>query len=99
MLAAELDVNDPSATAAFLATLPPAEEAFLTGLLMDKPFPQPDARAARFAGAAWSEACCWNASPRWKAGMRLPDVSSEEITRLQKEVLDLQLRLKDIARL
>ena len=30
--------------------------------------------------------------------LRMPDLSVEEITRLQKEVLDLQLRLKDIAR-
>ena len=36
--------------------------------------------------------------PTLESRMRVPDVSTEEITRLQKEVLDLQLRLKDIAR-
>ena len=98
MLAVELDVNDPSTTAAFLATLPPAEESFLTGLLMDKPFPQP-MLVLRDSWRGLERTLLMEHLASLESRMRLPDVPSEEITRLQKEVLDLQLRLKDIARL
>ncbi len=98
ILAVELDVNDPSATAAFLATLPPAEETFLSGLLMDKSFPQP-LLVLRDSWRGLERALLLERLAALESRMRLPDVASEEITRLQKEVLDLQLRLKDIARL
>ena len=98
LLAVEIDVNDPSATAAFLATLPPEEEAFLTGLLMDKPFPQP-MLVLRDSWRGLERTLLMERLAALESRMRLPDVPNGEITRLQKEVLDLQLRLKDIARL
>lgn len=97
VLAAELHVADPASTGAFLATLPPAEEAFLTGLLMGKPFPQPMV-VARDSWRGLERTLLGERLATLESHLRLPGLSTEEITRLQKEILDLQLRLKDIAR-
>ena len=97
-LAAEIDVRDLAETSAFLATLPAAEESFLTGQLMEKPFPQP----MTVARDSWHDLVRTQLKGRittLESRMRLPDVTAEETTRLQKEILDLQLGLKDIARL
>ena len=97
LLAVEIDVNDPNVTTAFLANLPPAEESFLTGLLMDKSFPHP-MLVLRDSWRGLERTLLMERLATLESQMRLPDVASEEITRLQKEVLDLQVRLKDIAR-
>ena len=97
-LEAPLDVRDLAETSAFLATLPAAEESFLTGQLMERPFPQ----AMTVARDSWHDLARTQLKGQITAlesRMRLPDISAEETTRLLKEILDLQLRLKDIARL
>ena len=96
-LGLELNVSDPAATSAFLATLPTAEEEFLTGLLMDRPFPQPMV-VLRDTWRGLEQGFLRTRIAELESRMRLPDTPTEEIGRLQKEVLDLQLRLKDIAR-
>ena len=97
-LEAPLDVRDLSETSAFLATLSPAEETFLTGELMEKPFAQP-LLVARDSWRKLERSLLLERVTAAESRMRLPDLSEEETTRLQKEVLDLQGRLKDIARL
>ena len=97
-LEAAIDVRDLSETSAFLAALAPEEESFLTGQMMEKPFLQP----LTVARDSWQDLVRTLLKSRITAlesRMRLPDVSTEETTRLQKEILDLQLGLKDITRL
>ena len=98
VLAAECGVGDPVALTAFLAALPPDEEAFLTGLLMDRPFPQPLA-VARGWWMGVERKLLQERRIALEGRLRMPDVTPQETAHLQKEVLDLELRLKDIARL
>ena len=65
---------------------------------MEKPFPQP-MLVLRDSWRGLERTLLMERLAALESRMRLPDVPSEEITGLQKEVLDLQLRLKDIARL
>ena len=98
VLAAECGVADPVAVTSFLATLPPNEEVFLSGLLMERPFPQPFAEAR----GRWGEVerkLLQERQTTVSGQLMQPGVTPEETARLQKEVLDLALRLKDIARL
>ena len=97
-LTAALTPGDAAATNAFLATLPPAEESYVTGLLSEKPYPHPLAATQD----------CWQGLEKkllreqlvtLEGRLRLAEASPEETDRLQKEILDLQLRLKQIARL
>lgn len=97
-LAADLNVTQLSSVGAFLAALPPAEEAFLTGLLMEKPVSQAMI-VARDSWRGLEKVLLVERLTALESHLRLPGASVEEITRLQKEVLDLQRRLKDIARL
>jgi DNA primase len=96
-LAADFSPENPATVNAFLGGLAPAEEAFLSGLLMDKPFPQP----MTVARDCWRDLERTHLKERRAAlesRMRLPGLSDEETTQLQKEILDLQMRLTDIAR-
>ncbi len=95
-LAAELSPGEAASVNAFIATLPAAAESFLAGLLMDRPFPQP----LQVARESWRglEKSLWQ--ERIKAlhsRLRLPELTIEEVTRLNKEILDLKQRLQDIA--
>ena len=97
VLSADLIANHLPSTAAFLAALPAQEEAFLAGLLMEKPVAQPMI-VARDCWCGLEKRLLVEQLTALQGRMGLPDVSTEEVTRLQKEVLDLQRRLKDIAR-
>lgn len=97
-LTAEFTAGEPAGTNAFLATLPAAEESYVTGLLVERPYPHPLNVAQD----------CWHGLEKrilrehlvaLESRLRLGDASPEETARLQKEILDLQLRLKQIARL
>ena len=98
VLMADLSVEDSAALSAFLGTLPPAEEAFLTGLMMERPFPHPLAEA-RGQWHGVERRLLQERQTALEVQQGLPALSSEEIVRLQKEVLDLNRRLKEIARL
>ena len=98
VLIADFSVTDSTALSAFLGTLPPAEEAYLTGLAMDRPFPQPLA-VARGYWAGVEGKILTERRTALEVRQNLPGQSAEEIMRLQKEVLDLHGRLKEIARL
>ena len=98
VLMADLSVTDSVASSAFLGTLPPAEEAYLSGLVMDRPFPQPLA-VARGYWAGVENKILTERRTALEVRQNLPGQSAEEVMRLQKEVLDLHGRLKEIARL
>ena len=97
ILGAEIEVDNPASFHVFLTTLDASEEAAVTGLLEDKPPTHPLLIAHD----------CWRALEQRKiklrmesvkARMRLPDLPPDEVAKMQKEVLDLQKRLSDIAR-
>jgi DNA primase len=97
ILGAEIEVDNPASFHVFLTTLDASEEAVVTGLLEEKPPTHPLLIAHD----------CWRALEQRKiklrvesvkARMRLPDLPPDEVAKMQKEVLDLQKRLSDIAR-
>jgi len=97
ILGADIEVDNPASFHVFLTSLDASEEAAVTGLLEEKPptFPMHIAHD------------CWRALEQrkiklrvesLKARLRLPDLPPDEVAKMQKEVLDLQKRLSDIAR-
>jgi len=97
ILGADLRPDEPASIHVFLTTLDATEESAISGLLEDKPPSLPMAIAHD----------CWRALERRKiklrmesrqARMRTPDLPGDEVAKLQKEILDLQKRLSDIAR-
>lgn len=96
-LEAAFDPEDTTSVNAFLATLEPAEESFVSGLLMERPFPQPMA-LVRGGWAGLESSHLRERLASLQSRMRVPGVSPMETTQIQKEVLDLQGRLHDIAR-
>lgn len=96
-LEAEFDPEDPAAVNVFLATLEPAEEAYVSARLMERPFPQPMA-LVRGCWAGVESSHLRERLASLQSRMRLPGISPTETTQIQKEVLDLQGRLHDIAR-
>jgi hypothetical protein len=88
--------SDPTSVQVFLTTLDSTNESTVSGLLEEKPPVNPIAVARD----------CWNALERRQLQRRIdslhsrlrnPVLNSEEITILQKEILDRQKRLLDIA--
>jgi DNA primase len=97
ILGADLNPDEPSSIHVFMTTLDATEESAISGLLEDKPPSLPMAIAHD----------CWRALERRKiklrmeslqARMRNPDLPGDGVAKLQKEILDLQKRLSDIAR-
>ncbi len=97
-LTAELDPDDVAAINAYLATLPAVEEAFITELLADKPLSRP-LLVAQHSWADLEKTLLKDLISGLENRMRMPRIGDEEITRVQKEILDLKRRLLDIARL
>jgi len=97
VLSGYLNPDDPASVSAFLATLSAPEESAISAMLEERlpEHPMPIAHD------------CWNELERrqirrrmeaLQARLRAPDLPMETIVMLQKEVLDLQKRLSDIAR-
>lgn len=97
ILSAPLIPGDSGSTNAFLATLDAAEESFVSGLLEEKP----PGNAMTIAHDCWRDLERREIQRRLdavQARLRAADVTIEEVSRLQKEILDLQKRRSDIAR-
>ncbi|KAB2645872.1 MAG: hypothetical protein DVB27_08790, partial [Verrucomicrobia bacterium] len=97
ILAADLHPGQPASIHAFLTTLTAAEEAAVSGLL-EVPAP---AHPVTVAHDCWRDLERRQIRRRMEAiqaKLRAPDLSLPNMARLQKEVLDLQKRLLDIAR-
>jgi DNA primase len=97
VLGAELQAGDANSVNSFLASLPAEQEAVLSQLMLDK---VPDNPAA-VAQECWQDLERRGLRRRVEAitsRLRSPEISSDEVLALQKEVLDLQRRLTDIAR-
>ncbi len=94
----ELRPDDPASLSAFFSSLPAGWESYLSGRLLD-PVPEP---ALDEAEACWFRLVESDLSREVGAltsRLRLPGLSADAQTALQKEVVDLQNRLADIARL
>ena len=94
---AEMNVDDPASLASFLSTLEMNEESDLIDIL--------EGRKPEFAMIIAHD--CWRELERRQlrrrldtvqARLRAPDQALETIVAAQKEILDLQKRLSDIAR-
>ena len=97
-LTAELTAGDAAATNAFMATLPPSEESYVTALLADKPYLHP-LHAAQDCWRGLEKSLLRERLVALESRLRLAETTPEETVGLQKEILDLHLRLKQVARL
>jgi DNA primase len=97
VLGAEFEPGDANSVNSLLAGLPAETEAALSQALLEQLPPNPAAVAEE----------CWHELERCglrrridaiTSRLRSPEVTEDEMLRLQKEVLDLQRRLTDIAR-
>ena len=95
-LEAEVSPANPASASAFMATLPEAAESFLSELLMRKSFPQPMI-VVRDSWLGLEKGLLRERRTALVSRLRLPELSEEEVMQLNKEILDLQQRLQDIA--
>jgi DNA primase len=95
-LEADLAPANAASVSAFLTGLPGEAEAFISGLLQEKSFPQPMA-VVRDGWRGLEKGLLKERRTALESRMRLPELSIAEQTELQKEILDLQQRLQDIA--
>ncbi len=96
ILAADLQPSDQPSINTFLTTLDAAEEAAICDLLEEKR-PNPVA----VAHACWRELEQRHTRRKIeaiKARLRTPELGAEDVLKWQKQILDLQKRLSDIAR-
>ncbi len=97
ILATDLQPGNQASIHAFLTTLDAAGEAIVSGLLSEPPPAHPVA----VAHDCWRDLERRQTSRRIEAiqaRMRTPNLHFSEVFKLQKEILDLQKRLIDVAR-
>ncbi len=88
--------DSPAGTSAFLSTLDAASESTLTALL--RPLADPLARAQEM----WNGFLAQNMRQQidgLKARLGQPDVTPEQVEKIQKQILDLKIRVADVFRL
>ena len=98
VLMADYNQENPQGLSLFLSTLSPLVEEYVTGLIMQKPYPQP-LPVAKGWWKGLEQKILLERQTALELQQNLPGQAPGEIARLQKEVLDLHQRLKDIARL
>lgn len=97
ILRATLDPNDPNSINAFLGTLEPAEENYVAELLAIKP-PHNPMTIAFDSFRDLERRQTQGKLDALQARLRTPHLPIAEVAKLQKEILDHQKRLSDIAR-
>ena len=96
ILQSELHPDDPASLSAFMATLPPAEEALVSAWLLEKV----PAAAETMVEKWWLGIRHAVLRRRLKAAqnrIRLPELSTGDIVNLQKQILDLQEQLHELS--
>ncbi len=96
ILQSELHPDDPASLSAFMATLPPAEEALVSAWLLQKV----PAAAETMVEKWWLGIRHAVLRRRLKAAqnrIRLPELSTGDIINLQKQILDLQEQLHELS--
>ena len=97
ILDANIRPEDPNSVSGFIAGLDAADSSLLSSLLLEKA----PAKAAEVAADSWralERRSIKRRQEELSSRLRLPDLSMETITAIQKEILDLQRRLNDTTR-
>jgi len=98
ILESGLRPEDPASLNAFMATLSPAEEAVVSGWLLQRVPP----KALAVAQSWWTglqQAALRRQLEATESRMRRPQLSTGEIVNLQKEIVDLREQLHEISKL
>jgi DNA primase len=98
ILESSIQPNDPASLNAFMAQLPPDEEALVSSWLMQRK----PANALAVAQDWWTglrQASLRRELQAAKDRMKLPQMTPGEVLHLQKEILDLQEQLRDVSQL
>ncbi len=97
ILSAELKPDDPASLNCFQTTLPPAEEALVSGWLLQR-LPAEAGTVAREWWKGLRLAMLRRELEVAESQLRRPNLSTGEIMQLQKQVLDLREQLHDVHR-
>src|SRR5436190_5610707 len=97
ILEAELRPTDPASLNLFQTTLSPAEEALVSGWLLQK-LPAQPAMVTREWWNGVRQAILRRELDAAESRLRLPNLTTGEIMQLQKQVLDLRGQLHDLPR-
>ena len=98
ILDADLKPDDAASLSAFQATLPPGEEALVSGWLLQR-FPEEPATVAREWWNGLRHASLRRELEAAESQLHRPNLTAGEIMQLQKQVLDLREQLRDFERL
>ncbi len=98
ILEGELQPDDPATINRFMAALPPGDEALVSSWLLQKAPPNP-AKVAKDWWAGLQSAVVRRQLQIAEGRMRIPQLSAGELTRLQKQVVDLKMQLDELSAL
>ena len=98
ILESDLRPDDPSSTAAFLATLSPGEEALASSWLLQK-VPPNVVNVVRDWWAGLQQSAVRRQLQIAEGRMKIPQLSAGELTALQKQVVDLTAQLAELSQL
>ena len=96
ILDAEVDPDDSASINAFMATLPPAEEALIAAWLLQKVPPNAGA-VARDWWSGLQQSAVRRQLQIAEGRMQIPHLSAGEMTTLQKQVVDLKAQLHELS--
>ena len=96
ILEADLRPDDPPSVSAFMANLSTGEEALVSSWLLQK-VPPNAAAVARDWWAGLQQAVVRRQLQIAEGRMRIPQLSAGEMTRLQKQVVDLKMQLDELS--
>jgi DNA primase len=95
ILGADLRADDPASVNAFISTLAPEEEALVAGWLLQRMPPNP-ATVAREWWTGLKQAAVRRQLQIAEGRMKIPQLSAGEMTKLQKQVVDLTAQLRQL---
>ena len=96
ILEADLRPDDPASINGFMSSLPTGEEALVSSWLLQK-VPPKAAAVARDWWAGLQQAVVRRQLQIAEGRMRIPQLSAGEMTRLQKQVVDLKMQLDELS--
>lgn len=96
ILGADLRPEDPASINGFMASLSPGEEALVSSWLLQK-MPSHAAAVARDWWAGLQQGVIRRQLQIAEGRLRIPQLSAGEMTRLQKQVVDLKMQLDELS--
>lgn len=97
LAAADFPDTDPAAASRFLATLAPSEERVLSALGLSRPMPEPLTRARKTWSGLISQRLLQEVDGL-KNRLADPGLPSDQRLKIQKQILDLKIRVSDVSR-